>query len=116
MNLSRSSVSFSPEVFLAEIIAIGTGLLLALQFHETSMKGSTKKILIFLLTVACAQAAPEPNILFIAIDDMNDWTGFLGGHPQAITPNMDKLAKKGVNTDYCFAKAYDKSKNIRQNF
>lgn len=39
----------------------------------------------------------QPNILFIAIDDMNDWTGFLGGHPETITPNMDKLAKKGVN-------------------
>ncbi len=41
--------------------------------------------------------AERPNILFIAIDDMNDWTGFLGGHPQAKTPNMDALAKKGVN-------------------
>ncbi|PCI35296.1 MAG: iduronate sulfatase [Flavobacteriaceae bacterium] len=39
----------------------------------------------------------QPNILFIAIDDMNDWTGFLGGHSQTITPNMDKLAKMGVN-------------------
>ncbi|MDH3322434.1 MAG: sulfatase [Flavobacteriaceae bacterium] len=39
----------------------------------------------------------QPNILFIAIDDMNDWTGFLGGHSQTITPNMDKLAKIGVN-------------------
>ena len=38
----------------------------------------------------------KPNILFIAIDDMNDWVGFLGGHPQAKTPNMDKLAKQGV--------------------
>jgi len=41
--------------------------------------------------------ANKPNVLFISIDDMNDWTGFLGGHPQAITPNMDELAKKGVN-------------------
>lgn len=40
---------------------------------------------------------PKPNILFIVIDDMNDWTGFLGGHPQAITPNMDQLASEGVN-------------------
>jgi len=39
----------------------------------------------------------KPNILFIAIDDMNDWTGFLGGHPQVQTPNMDKLAQRGVN-------------------
>ena len=39
----------------------------------------------------------KPNILFIAIDDMNDWTGFLGGHPQALTPNMDHLADAGIN-------------------
>ncbi|MEN8128327.1 MAG: sulfatase, partial [Planctomycetota bacterium] len=39
----------------------------------------------------------KPNILFIAIDDMNDWVGFLGGHKQAKTPNMDRLAEKGVN-------------------
>ena len=45
------------------------------------------------LMAACAQAAEKPNILFIAIDDMNDWTGFLGGHPQAQTPKMDKLAE-----------------------
>jgi arylsulfatase A-like enzyme len=31
----------------------------------------------------------------ISIDDLNDWTGFLGGHPQAQTPHMDKLAKRG---------------------
>ncbi len=50
---------------------------------------------------------PKPNILFIAIDDMNDWTGFLGGHPQAITPNMDRLAKRGVNftNAHCIAPA-----------
>lgn len=42
-------------------------------------------------------AAGPPNVLFIAIDDLNDWTGFLGGHPQAQTPNMDRLASRGVN-------------------
>ncbi len=39
---------------------------------------------------------PKPNIVFIAIDDMNDWVGYMEGHPQAITPNMDKLANDGV--------------------
>lgn len=48
-----------------------------------------------LTATACAES--KPNILFIAIDDMNDWTGFLGGHPQAKTPNMDALAQRGVN-------------------
>ena len=41
-------------------------------------------------------AADRPNVLMIAIDDLNDWIGCLGGHPQAITPNMDRLAARGV--------------------
>lgn len=54
---------------------------------------------ITVFTIACTKqekAAHKPNILFIAIDDMNDWLGVLGGHPQALTPNMDKLANQGV--------------------
>ena len=41
-------------------------------------------------------AAERPNILFIAVDDLNDWIGCLNGHPQALTPNMDRLAARGV--------------------
>jgi len=36
------------------------------------------------------------NILVIAVDDLNDWIGCLGGHPQAKTPNIDRLAVQGV--------------------
>ncbi|WP_282162645.1 sulfatase [Ulvibacterium marinum] len=40
---------------------------------------------------------PErPNILLIAVDDLNDWIGILRGHPQAKTPHMDRLARRGV--------------------
>jgi len=39
---------------------------------------------------------PKPNVLFISIDDLNDWGGVLGGHPQAITPQMDRLFEQGV--------------------
>jgi arylsulfatase A-like enzyme len=42
------------------------------------------------------ETSQQPNILFIAIDDMNDWVGVLGGHPQAKTPNIDKLAGQGI--------------------
>jgi choline-sulfatase len=42
------------------------------------------------------KAEARPNVLFIAVDDLNDWTGFLGGHPQAKTPNIDRLARRGV--------------------
>jgi arylsulfatase A-like enzyme len=38
----------------------------------------------------------RPNILIISIDDLNDWTGCLGGHPQARTPNIDRLAGRGT--------------------
>jgi len=44
---------------------------------------------------------------------MNDWTGFLGGHPQAQTPNMDKLARKGINftNAHCSAPGCSPSRN-----
>jgi len=38
----------------------------------------------------------QPNVLFISIDDLNDWTGTLNGHPQAITPNLDRLFEQGI--------------------
>jgi arylsulfatase A-like enzyme len=41
-------------------------------------------------------AAGRPNVLFIVVDDLNDWVGWLGGHPQAKTPHMDRLAQMGV--------------------
>lgn len=41
-------------------------------------------------------ASPKPNILVISIDDLNDWTGCLGGHPQAHTPSIDRLSKRGT--------------------
>jgi arylsulfatase A-like enzyme len=44
---------------------------------------------------ACA-ARRRPDVLFLAIDDLNDWVGCLGGHPQARTPNLDRLARAGV--------------------
>jgi arylsulfatase A-like enzyme len=45
---------------------------------------------------ADAPGSPRPNVLFVAIDDLNDWVGPLGGHPQAKTPNMDRLAARGT--------------------
>jgi arylsulfatase A-like enzyme len=38
----------------------------------------------------------RPNILFIALDDLNDWIGCMGGNSQSITPNLDRLAASGV--------------------
>ena len=45
---------------------------------------------------AAKEAEKRPNVLLIAVDDLNDWIGCMGGHPQAKTPNMDRLAARGV--------------------
>lgn len=46
--------------------------------------------------IAQSKTGEPTNILMIAIDDLNDWVGFLGGHPQAKTPNMDRLASQSI--------------------
>ncbi|MEM1443464.1 MAG: sulfatase, partial [Verrucomicrobiota bacterium] len=56
---------------------------------------------IFLVSQATAEPS-RPNVLFLAVDDMNDWIGCLAETapyegPRAITPNLDKLAARGVN-------------------
>ena len=48
-------------------------------------------------------SSAKPNVLFIAIDDLNDWIGCLGSHPQARTPNLDQLAKRGVLFNRAYA-------------
>lgn len=43
-----------------------------------------------------SNADTRPNVLLIAVDDLNDWVGFMGGHPQSVTPNLDRLAKQST--------------------
>jgi len=71
------------------------------------------KGLLYTLTMICVFIVPlnlhaagthqKANVLFIAIDDQNDWTGCLGGHPNAKTPNIDRLAAKSqlFTHSYC---------------
>ena len=42
------------------------------------------------------QQQTQPNIVFISIDDLNDWVGFLG-YEQVKTPHMDRLAARGFS-------------------
>ena len=56
---------------------------------------------------------PRPNVIFIAIDDLNDWTDTLKGNPQAKTPHMDQLAAKGMvfTNAHCAAPACGPSRS-----
>ena len=81
-----------------------------------------KKIILFggtvLLTGLTTQAKEikqkqQPNIIFIAIDDLNDWIGCLGVNHQALTPNIDRLASKGMlfTNAFCCAPGSSPSRN-----
>ncbi|WP_075087805.1 sulfatase-like hydrolase/transferase [Verrucomicrobium spinosum] len=47
--------------------------------------------------------AKRPNVLFIAVDDLNHWVGYLGRNTQSKTPNLDRLAEMGTRftRSYC---------------
>jgi len=64
------------------------------------------------LAFSVEPAKNKPNVLFIAIDDLNDWIGCLAGHPDVKTPNLDKLANRGVlfTNAHCSAPACNPSR------
>ncbi len=57
------------------------------------------------LPLAQAADAKKPNVLFIAVDDLNHWVGHLGRNPQTKTPNIDRLAKMGVTFTHAYCAA-----------
>ena len=48
------------------------------------------------VSLSQAADADRPSVLFLNIDDWNDWNEVLEGHPQAITPNLKRLAERGM--------------------
>lgn len=52
--------------------------------------------------VPAARPPGVRNILSISLDDLNDWVGFLGGHPQTLTPHMDRLAARGMRFTHAY--------------
>jgi arylsulfatase A-like enzyme len=54
------------------------------------------KAFILCLLLALPAFAARPNVLLLGTDDLNDWIGCLGGHPQVKTPHIDRLAARGT--------------------
>jgi arylsulfatase A-like enzyme len=89
------------------------------EIYESNMPMKfVTKLLIVLVFISLAshlhaEKAARPNVLFIGLDDMNDWIGCLGGHPQAKTPNLDRLAASGVlfTNAYCPGAACNSSRS-----
>ena len=60
-----------------------------------------------LLPACVAQQGPglieHPNVLFISLDDMNDWVEPLAGNPQTLTPQLERFAQSGVTFRHNYA-------------
>lgn len=56
----------------------------------------TRRSFLGAAAAAALAASRRPNVLLIAVDDMNDWIGCLRGYPGVRTPNLDRLAQRGV--------------------
>ena len=68
-----------------------------LPFFTKSMK-PFRLILICLVVSSLFQmaSAERPSVLFLNIDDWNDWNSVLEGHPQAVTPHLERFAARSV--------------------
>lgn len=66
--------------------------------------------LALLVSISIAHAdEKQPDVVFIIVDDLNDYLGCLGGHPNAISPNIDAFAESGM----LFPQAYCNSPQCR---
>ena len=74
---------------LACVIALGT-------MAPLKMKNRILFSVLFLLGFFSVPGAERLNVLFIAIDDLNDWVNCMGGRKGVHTPNFDRLAKRGM--------------------
>lgn len=72
----------------------------------------TRFLALFLLLGSFAAAQSKPDVLFIAVDDLNDWVSYLGGHPQTKTPHIDRLVARGTafTNSHCAAPACNPSR------
>ncbi len=61
--------------------------------------------MLLLAAVPAVVLAAPPNVLFIAVDDLNDWIEPLGGHPQAHTPNLARLAERSTVFTHAYTAA-----------
>src|SRR4029077_12168744 len=65
------------------------------------------RLFVFLALLSAPLHATEkkPNVLFIAVDDLNQWVGYLGRNVQTKTPNIDRLASMGVAFTHAYCAA-----------
>ncbi|MBC8046485.1 MAG: sulfatase-like hydrolase/transferase [Fimbriimonadaceae bacterium] len=62
-------------------------------------------VVVLFSRVIMAQAPPKPNVLFIVVDDLNDYVEGFDGQPQIETPNFREVEERGYTFLNAFANA-----------
>ena len=75
------------------------------RFNISGITNLCMLVWLFLHSTIGYAGSSRPNILFIAVDDLNHWVGHLDGHPGTLTPNIDKLASQGMTFSRAYAAA-----------
>jgi len=68
----------------------------SLRLVFAGIAGMTLTLVLAVTQSTAAESTRKFNVVFIAIDDQNDWIGHLDGHPLARTPHLDRLAERGT--------------------
>ncbi|SVE12965.1 uncharacterized protein METZ01_LOCUS465819, partial [marine metagenome] len=85
------------------------------------IKGAHFPCLLLLIAVAklsfvdkrlLAKPTGKPDVLFIVVDDMNDWISLLDPKAPIKTPNLERLAHRGMlfRKAYCISAACNPSR------
>ena len=61
------------------------------------INGLRISVFLFLMAVSVTAENQKMNVLLIMCDDLNDYVEGFGGHPQARTPNINRLMKSGIS-------------------
>lgn len=61
------------------------------------MKSLVSALLAGLLLPGLVSAVVRPNVLFVTIDDRNDWIGCMTGHPQEMAPSICRLVPRSLS-------------------
>ncbi len=100
LQLKANGLMIKRRRTLASKLIVLSGLAIFLLFAWTARESA-------------ADEPTRPNILFISVDDLNDWIGCMAGHPQSRTPNLDRLAAEGMlfSNAHCPAPACNPSRS-----
>lgn len=65
------------------------------QSHTRTTNSATERVRI-VLDAQDPDGPSKPNVLFVSIDDLNDWISPMSGHPDTVTPSLQRIADRGV--------------------